>query len=543
MRKKTRFLLIALGILSLTFPASAVTKEEMEQARTIAAQRYLRYANDMSGYLDEAKSMPKSMSELESGLRNKEKENLKAFKNIAVPKDYESWDKKKLADYWAEAVKNGKELTEKGRTSYNSIRGRIAEMKVSAPAETPKAETKPEQAEQPEQKAEAVAPEQVAGEIVSLADGSEEGIAADTVSEMPEVVPDEEPAQESSSNTWTYVAILGVLVIVVISLMVYASNALKRNNNRNSRRDASRRPSREREQEREKAPARDRDLDTYKPAQERLARAEERPTPPRVIPRDREAQGVASQPAAENRAAMRQEREISERDAKIQQLEADLRMSRGELRHATTQLEEARQLISQLQAENSALRQAAAAEAPAQPRVRQSFHRTPVAEAHKEVQSEAAPMQAEVVAPARPEAPVSQEATAPRKREEAPAEDEQNRKYMPGNHTASARRTIFLGKVNSKGMFVRADRNFNPGNSFYRLVTADGATGTFTLVNDPSVVEVALVNKDDVLFNACNGPELDDTYGLSEIRTEMPGKAVFEDGAWRVVRKAVISYL
>ena len=35
--------------------ATAVTDKEMEEARTITAKAYLRYANDGSGYLDEVK--------------------------------------------------------------------------------------------------------------------------------------------------------------------------------------------------------------------------------------------------------------------------------------------------------------------------------------------------------------------------------------------------------------------------------------------------------------------------------------------------------
>ena len=42
------FLTAILGLL-LAIPASAVTEKEMEEARAITAQAYLRYANDGSG--------------------------------------------------------------------------------------------------------------------------------------------------------------------------------------------------------------------------------------------------------------------------------------------------------------------------------------------------------------------------------------------------------------------------------------------------------------------------------------------------------------
>ncbi|MDE6702925.1 MAG: hypothetical protein K2K00_04525, partial [Muribaculaceae bacterium] len=66
---------LALFILSLfAIPALAVTDKEMEEAKTIAAQAYLRYANDGSGYLDEFKAT--TMAQLESKLKAKEKENI-----------------------------------------------------------------------------------------------------------------------------------------------------------------------------------------------------------------------------------------------------------------------------------------------------------------------------------------------------------------------------------------------------------------------------------------------------------------------------------
>ena len=60
----------------------AVSDAEMEQARVIATQCYLRYANNGSGYLDDIH--PKTMKELESKLKAKEKENIKAFNAIVL---------------------------------------------------------------------------------------------------------------------------------------------------------------------------------------------------------------------------------------------------------------------------------------------------------------------------------------------------------------------------------------------------------------------------------------------------------------------------
>ncbi|MDE7402106.1 MAG: hypothetical protein K2M87_01690, partial [Muribaculaceae bacterium] len=96
MLRKILFILIAVAA---AIPVSAVTDREMEEARAITAKAYLRYANNGSGYLDEITA--KSMSELESKLKAKEKENLAAFKSVKVPSDYASWDKEKLVEFWA----------------------------------------------------------------------------------------------------------------------------------------------------------------------------------------------------------------------------------------------------------------------------------------------------------------------------------------------------------------------------------------------------------------------------------------------------------
>lgn len=79
-------------------PALAVTEKEMEEAKAITAQAYLRYANDGSGYLDDFRAT--SMAQLESKLKAKEKENLKAFRSVKIPGDYASWDKAKLLEFW-----------------------------------------------------------------------------------------------------------------------------------------------------------------------------------------------------------------------------------------------------------------------------------------------------------------------------------------------------------------------------------------------------------------------------------------------------------
>lgn len=102
--------------------------------------------------------------------------------------------------------------------------------------------------------------------------------------------------------------------------------------------------------------------------------------------------------------------------------------------------------------------------------------------------------------------------------------------------------TIYLGRVNNQGLFVRADRRFNPESSIYALRTSDGYTGTFRVVDDEDVFDRALSDPERHLMEGCTGEMLDDTEGCSRIITETPGTAIFEDGCWRLLRKAHIAY-
>ena len=123
-------------------PLFAVTDKEMEEARTITAQAYLRYANDGSGYLDDFKAT--TMSQLESKLKAKEKENIKAFKSVKVPSDYASWDKAKLVEFWGVTFFTSPNLAEKGKVARSRVKQRINAMTVAAPAPSAKEAVKDE---------------------------------------------------------------------------------------------------------------------------------------------------------------------------------------------------------------------------------------------------------------------------------------------------------------------------------------------------------------------------------------------------------------
>ena len=127
--------LIFLAILPLA--AYAVTDKEMEEARVIAAKLYLRWSNDASGYLDDVNAT--SMSDLQSKLKAKEKENLKAFNSVRTPADYKSWDKQKLVEYWGKTFFTSPGLSADGKRAKDRVRKQVEKIKVSAPVkEEPK---------------------------------------------------------------------------------------------------------------------------------------------------------------------------------------------------------------------------------------------------------------------------------------------------------------------------------------------------------------------------------------------------------------------
>lgn len=120
---------------------------------------------------------------------------------------------------------------------------------------------------------------------------------------------------------------------------------------------------------------------------------------------------------------------------------------------------------------------------------------------------------------------------------------EAERNDKPAPNPGVEPKEIYLGRVNSKGIFVRADRRPVEGQSIFKLTTADGVTGTYSLIMNPLIEEQVLDDPGKWLAGGCFAKDIFDTDGKEGISMETPGKAVFSDGAWRVERKAKIRYL
>lgn len=118
----------------------------------------------------------------------------------------------------------------------------------------------------------------------------------------------------------------------------------------------------------------------------------------------------------------------------------------------------------------------------------------------------------------------------------------EQQRYTPGTSRQRQPRVIYLARANSEGVFTRADAAYNMGNSIFKLVTTDGVSGTYQVIEDPAVFELALMTPTDYLENACTGRNLQLSHGASIIINEAAGTAIFDRGRWRVTRKAQIRY-
>lgn len=131
---------------------------------------------------------------------------------------------------------------------------------------------------------------------------------------------------------------------------------------------------------------------------------------------------------------------------------------------------------------------------------------------------------------------------APEPRHHEPRVQKQQQ-HQQGDPTQGApAKEVYLGRVNSKGLFVRADRHAVDGQSIYKLTTSNGVTGTYALINNPLIIDQVLEDPGKWLAGGCFAKDIFDTDGRENILTETPGKAVFSEGAWRVEKKSKIRY-
>lgn len=429
---KRNFGIIILGILTVFFNIKAfgATPAQMEQARAIAAKYYLRFANNGSDYLDNIN--PVSVADLESQLKETEKENLKWFKSAKTATDFAPWDKEQLTKYWSSTFfsDNSSSLTdEKKRDAANnglahkSIANAISKMQVTAETEKKPETTEPE-TRIPDNDAQL--------EITNQTDNREQlenQIAA--LEEELENAPQEPVKKERNSGLWVYIMVLCILIAIVVALAVYAAKTMKQ----------------------------------QKQKKEEL---EERTEVERTVTVSDE--GRLREKFAESLAA---------KTAEIQTLKRTITGLEDEVAEMKAE-------VSRLRQENQSLRLK------------------------------------------------TEQASLPPKEEPA---------TIAAVKTKRAVREVYLGRVNERGLFVRADRSPVPGITMFRLTTTNGLTGTFETIDDIASIAVALEDPEKWLAGACVAKDITDTDDKDSMVTLNPGTAIFEDGAWRVLRKAKISFI
>lgn len=105
-----------------------------------------------------------------------------------------------------------------------------------------------------------------------------------------------------------------------------------------------------------------------------------------------------------------------------------------------------------------------------------------------------------------------------------------------------AERTYYLSKPDDNDCFNRVSEEFELGNSLFVLTTADGVHGTYQVIDNRDVHRFALMMPTENLTRACSGNAIQMSAGMTRIITDRPGEALFDNGQWRVIVKAIIHY-
>lgn len=470
----------AVSILFTTASVKAATEAEMDRARAIAAKYYVRNARTGSGYLD--KWEPASMSELEKKINSngnsEDKSNFAAFKALAVTGDYASWGKPELQKYWETTFFANNASGLKSDVLNHAFFKSSLKTALGKISATPVAASAP---------AAPAAAEPAPAEEPTPAETSaaEAEIDAEMIAEAAKideaqqiVAQEEEKNKNGEGGSGTWVYIMVLAILVAVVIFLVIYAS------RTMKGQAKTKAAAHREEEPEV------DHEAYQP----------KPVMIEEEPKRRKQKAVEEEPARRNG-------NIAEETRMREKFAETLASKSEEIRALTRQLSEMEALAARLreenrklQAENERLRKDAETR----------IHRpAPV------------PRQEEEHRQSRPQR------QAPRERE-------------PQHHNEV--HEVYLGRVNSRGIFVRADRHAVEGQSIFKLQTSNGVSGTYTLLTNPLIVDQMLEDPGKWLAGGCFAKDIFDTDDRTGIRTETPGTAVFRDGAWRVEKKAKIRY-
>lgn len=113
--------------------------------------------------------------------------------------------------------------------------------------------------------------------------------------------------------------------------------------------------------------------------------------------------------------------------------------------------------------------------------------------------------------------------------------------HQMATSSPSASRVCYLPAPNSDGCFNSASPTEQIGKSIYQLSTTDGVNGTFIMLNSPDAIATAMISVSQFVKPVCKVVGNASVYPRS-IETVDEGSAVFENGIWRVVNKAVVKF-
>ncbi|EJP33613.1 hypothetical protein HMPREF1146_1632 [Prevotella sp. MSX73] len=100
---------------------------------------------------------------------------------------------------------------------------------------------------------------------------------------------------------------------------------------------------------------------------------------------------------------------------------------------------------------------------------------------------------------------------------------------------------LFAGAPTIDGLFSDVAKKERIGKSLYKLVTADGATATFEMLDTPDALATAMISLSQFVKPVCK-IEGNTTGLLHHVTILERGSAVMENGVWRVIKKAMVRF-
>ena len=128
------------------------------------------------------------------------------------------------------------------------------------------------------------------------------------------------------------------------------------------------------------------------------------------------------------------------------------------------------------------------------------------------------------------------------RREATQSVPQQKPKAAPQQKPKAVPTEFFVSRADEGGFFSSVSSRMEPGNSIFRLSTADGVNATFEVICDAGVHQLALMMPTENLTRACTGENIQISAGKTRIVCDAPGTAKKEGNRWRIVKPAVIHY-